>query len=129
MTKPKLTKRGAKQVKEQKPPRETLRGHGHNVFLRDKFRCKYCGFDGREFLSWMQLSIDHVLPRSSGGSDEDENLVACCRSCNSITSRMKFERGTKRVDAIRQKRALVRERHGKCLEFWKTNVVQTYLIR
>ncbi len=29
-------------------------------------------------------TIDHVLPRSRGGKDTWENLVACCLACNNI---------------------------------------------
>lgn len=32
------------------------------------------------------LSIDHHVPRSKGGSDEDDNLFTACRSCNSRKS-------------------------------------------
>jgi 5-methylcytosine-specific restriction endonuclease McrA len=45
------------------------------VFARDDYRCQYCG-DRAD-------SIDHVVPRSRGGSDEWDNLVAACRTCNS----------------------------------------------
>jgi len=49
------------------------------VFKRDGFRCRYCGASPiRE-----PLTIDHVLPRSKGGTDEAENLVTACWSCNS----------------------------------------------
>ncbi|OHT86841.1 HNH endonuclease [Mycobacteroides saopaulense] len=41
---------------------------------RDRFRCAYCG--GRAD------TIDHVIPRSKGGSHSWENCVACCSSCN-----------------------------------------------
>lgn len=27
-------------------------------------------------------SVDHVIPTSRGGSDDDSNLVACCWPCN-----------------------------------------------
>jgi 5-methylcytosine-specific restriction endonuclease McrA len=37
-----------------------------NLFLRDQFRCQYCG--GR-FRS-EELTFDHVVPRSRGGRDE-----------------------------------------------------------
>ena len=47
---------------------------------RDKLlsqgRCNYCG-------SVDQPSLDHLFPRFVGGSDAPENLVFCCRSCNS----------------------------------------------
>ncbi len=44
------------------------------VFARDGHRCQYCG--GRA------ESIDHVHPRSRGGSHTWENVVAACRRCN-----------------------------------------------
>jgi hypothetical protein len=109
--------------------RETLRGHGHPIFLRDDFRCRYCDFDGREFLAWMQLSLDHIIPRNAGGSDAPENLATCCRSCNSITSRMKFQSGVTQSEAIGKKRERVLRRHKECLEFWKAEVVESYLHR
>ncbi|MFT4124465.1 MAG: HNH endonuclease [Microbacteriaceae bacterium] len=44
------------------------------VLRRDDHRCGYCG--------GAATTIDHVLPRSRGGKDSWENLVACCLSCN-----------------------------------------------
>jgi len=29
-----------------------------------------------------ELTLDHVIPRSRGGSSTWENLVACCHTCN-----------------------------------------------
>ena len=46
-----------------------------NVLRRDRHRCAYCGAADR-------LTIDHVLPRSRGGGDTWENLVAACTPCN-----------------------------------------------
>jgi 5-methylcytosine-specific restriction endonuclease McrA len=46
-----------------------------NVLRRDQHRCQYCGVRDR-------LTIDHVLPRSRGGRDAWENLVAACVPCN-----------------------------------------------
>ncbi|GIV59160.1 HNH endonuclease [Rhodocaloribacter litoris] len=46
-----------------------------NILRRDHFRCQYCG--SRE-----RLTIDHILPRSRGGPDTWENLVAACVPCN-----------------------------------------------
>ena len=46
------------------------------VLRRDSNRCGYCGNGAN--------TIDHVLPRSRGGQDSWENLVACCLRCNNI---------------------------------------------
>lgn len=51
----------------------------NNVKLRDKFRCQYCG----NSFERAKLTMDHVVPRSQGGSRTFENIVAACRTCNS----------------------------------------------
>lgn len=45
------------------------------VFLRDESRCQYCGRSAE--------NIDHVVPKSQGGTHTWENVVASCRRCNS----------------------------------------------
>lgn len=45
------------------------------VLVRDGFICAYCRGPAH--------TVDHVVPRSKGGPDGSENLVAACRSCNS----------------------------------------------
>ena len=49
-----------------------------NVFLRDHFTCQY----GGERLPAHELTFDHVVPRSRGGSTCWENVVAACTGCN-----------------------------------------------
>jgi 5-methylcytosine-specific restriction endonuclease McrA len=49
-----------------------------NVFLRDRFRCQYCG--GRFAAS--HLTFEHVVPRSAGGVTAWNNIVAACDPCN-----------------------------------------------
>lgn len=50
-----------------------------NIYKRDNFTCVYTG----KKLSKDELSIDHVIPKSKGGSDTWENLVTCDRMLNS----------------------------------------------
>ena len=45
------------------------------VFARDDWTCQYCG-------SRSNLTVDHVIPRSKGGSSDWENIVASCAPCN-----------------------------------------------
>ena len=49
-----------------------------NVFLRDRFRCQYCGAEQRS----ENLTFDHVVPRSRGGRTMWTNVVTACQSCN-----------------------------------------------
>ncbi len=49
-----------------------------NVFLRDGFRCQYCG----EKRAMDELNLDHVLPRVRGGKTTWENIVTSCYACN-----------------------------------------------
>lgn len=45
------------------------------VFKRDKNRCVICG-------STHNLTIDHVIPLSKGGSNNETNLMTLCSPCN-----------------------------------------------
>ena len=46
------------------------------VFARDRSSCQYCGSERST------LTVDHVIPRSKGGSSGWENIVTCCAPCN-----------------------------------------------
>jgi 5-methylcytosine-specific restriction endonuclease McrA len=48
------------------------------VLRRDGYRCAYCQRSAN--------TIDHVQPKSRGGKDTWENLVACCLKCNNKKS-------------------------------------------
>ena len=53
------------------------------IYLRDGLSCVYCGAsvedaDGATKI----LTLDHVMPRKLGGSNEARNLVTACLSCN-----------------------------------------------
>jgi 5-methylcytosine-specific restriction endonuclease McrA len=45
------------------------------VFARDNWTCQYCG-------ARANLTVDHVIPRSKGGSSTWDNIVASCAPCN-----------------------------------------------
>jgi len=44
------------------------------IFLRDGYRCQYCGRHAE--------NIDHVIPKVQGGQHRWENVVAACGRCN-----------------------------------------------
>ena len=51
------------------------------ILDRDNFRCRYCGRSAQE--DGVKLHVDHVIPLSLGGADnDDQNLVTSCGECN-----------------------------------------------
>lgn len=48
------------------------------ILERDGYRCVYCGRTSAD----VELQVDHVTPRATGGSDDATNLVAACFDCN-----------------------------------------------
>lgn len=61
-----------------KVPRVDVKLNRRNLFARDHNRCQYCG---RRFPS-SELSIDHLIPRSKGGTTCWDNVVCACTRCN-----------------------------------------------
>ncbi|MFO0904803.1 MAG: HNH endonuclease [Pirellulales bacterium] len=59
-------------------PRNVVTFSRRNLYRRDQYTCQYCGAQpGSE-----ELTIDHVLPRSRGGTSTWENCVLACLDCN-----------------------------------------------
>ena len=46
------------------------------IYRRDKYTCQYCGRTG------VELEVDHKIPVSAGGSNNDDNLTTSCKKCN-----------------------------------------------
>lgn len=65
-------------VKWSTAQRQKVRFSRLNVFVRDGFRCQYCGT--RKFMR--ELNYDHVVPRVRGGRTTWENIVTACYGCN-----------------------------------------------
>ncbi len=61
-------------------PLPELRLTRRTVFARDNFTCQYCGATSKE------MTIDHVVPKRHGGPATWDNLVCCCRKCNTRKS-------------------------------------------
>ena len=57
-------------------PMPELKVSRRSVFARDNYTCQYCGVHGKD------MTIDHVRPRRHGGDMSWENLVTCCKRCN-----------------------------------------------
>jgi len=61
-------------------PRRYVRFSRFNIYARDGNRCQYCG---RQFPR-AELNLDHVVPRSRGGTSVWENVVCSCHRCNRL---------------------------------------------
>ncbi|HZY42229.1 MAG TPA: HNH endonuclease, partial [Anaerolineae bacterium] len=59
-----------------KRPHPRVKLSRREVFRRHNYRCQYCGQESAH------LTIDHVVPRRSGGGYAWTNLVAACPNCN-----------------------------------------------
>ena len=55
-----------------------------NIWERDKYTCVYTG----KKLKKVELSVDHVYPKSKGGKDTWDNLVTCDKLLNSKKGNM-----------------------------------------
>ncbi len=45
------------------------------ILARDDYTCRYCG--------GVADTVDHIVPRTAGGTEAPTNLAAACRKCNS----------------------------------------------
>ena len=72
----------------------TLFGYEVREYLLEKWgrKCAYCDAEN------IPLQIDHITPRSRGGSDRIDNLTLACCSCNQ-------KKGNQTVEAFHQKKA------------------------
>lgn len=72
---------------EQVKWRKTLKYSRSNIYLRDDFTCQLqitgrCK-DAHGKVKFTELTLDHVVPRSSGGSTSWTNVCTSCKECNS----------------------------------------------
>jgi 5-methylcytosine-specific restriction endonuclease McrA len=59
-------------------PKRDIKYSRENVFHRDANICQYCG----KRFKRNELTIDHVVPKSIGGGNTWDNIVAACVPCN-----------------------------------------------
>jgi 5-methylcytosine-specific restriction endonuclease McrA len=79
-------------------PHQTRALSRKNILMRDRYTCQYCLRSSPA----IELTLDHVVPRSRAGETTWENLVACCHQCNNRKgNRTPDESGMKLVRAPR----------------------------
>ena len=86
----------------QKNKRRAISGKTRqNVLMRDNYTCQICGATVKD---GAKLEIDHLVPVSKGGTNDENNLQVLCQQCN----REKHNR----TDLLHDKRKLA-ELEGK----------------
>lgn len=66
------------------------------ILRRDGMICQYCYEEG--------FTVDHIIPRTAGGSNNINNLICACSKCNSIAGNKIFETFDDKLKYIMQKR-------------------------
>jgi len=71
------TFRSIEQLEADRPSRFTKR---QRLAVWNKYdgHCAYCGVT----ISLEEMQVDHIFPKSSGGTDSFDNLNPACRPCN-----------------------------------------------
>ena len=62
------------------------------MYAAQKCRCAGCGHPTVKYA----MELDHIVPRSKGGSDAPDNRQLLCRHCNSV-------KGDRDMDYLRAK--------------------------
>ena len=87
---------------------------GRKILERDKYRCQYCGLDGRaSFENALVMRVDFVVPRAKKGKKLPTNLVACCGPCNTI-------KGTRVYKSFEDAKAHVLAGREELRKAWET---------
>jgi 5-methylcytosine-specific restriction endonuclease McrA len=87
------------------------------VLRRDSHTCQYCG-------NTRKLTLDHVIPRSKGGSHTWDNVVAACERCN-LTKSDRFLQEVGMTLKTKPK-APIHPAVAFAEQFWKTQPEQIY---
>lgn len=83
------------------PSHKTVRGNiaGYRAFMRETLWsvqggiCEYCcNKMTADFQRHTSATLDHVIPKKSGGKDHADNLVLCCKGCNEARGSEIFDR-------------------------------------
>jgi len=91
-----------------------------SIYERDKFKCQYCELDAsKDFETWWHanLNIDHIQPKSHGGTNDPTNLVVACRACN-------LYKGSAPCRSLDEARQIVREKRAQAERWFKKYVLK-----
>lgn len=88
-----------------------------NILLRDRYSCQYCGHR----MTHQSITIDHVKPRSRGGTTTWDNVVAACHPCNRKKADMLPEEAGMQLQKLPKRPSwidLLEEAHRDLINEW-----------
>lgn len=71
------------EVSESEIDFYNVRENRIEVYLRDDYKCRYCG----KQLTRFTATLDHLKPVTEGGDNSFGNLVTACLDCNSTKTK------------------------------------------
>lgn len=88
----------------------------HSVFMKSFYHCAYCG---KILEDVDDLTIDHKHPKAKGGTDDMDNLVGCCKSCNQMKADRTVSEFRKRlIEAANISNAFSGEKYNPNITFF-----------
>lgn len=64
------------------------------------WKCCWCGCETTDVRKvWNASTIEHVMPKSVGGSDDPENLAMSCNRCNNARGNMTVDEFMEKLNA------------------------------
>lgn len=87
-----------------------------NIIKRDSNKCQYCGKKA------VAMTVDHIIPKSRGGTESWENLTTACVQCNNIKgNRTPEEAGMKLLSKPRKANHIIflRQNLGRLEDSWR----------
>lgn len=105
-------------------PSATVAFSRRNIYKRDRYTCQYCGRQPGS----AELTIDHVVPRSRGGTSCWENCVLACVDCNHLKADRTPEQAQMRMrhEPFRPTWRPFYSDHAHRLESWSKFVSEAY---
>lgn len=108
-----------------KMPRPKVHFSRRNLYKRDNMTCQYCG----KTPGSSELNIDHIIPRSKGGTSTWENCVLSCIPCNSRKANRTPEQAGMRLRKVPKKPTMDMFKVGgltKPIKSWEAFLGEAY---
>ena len=94
-------------------PRLAKKRYRQSIYEAWQHKCGYCGE--------MATSLDHIIPRFKSGSNNRNNLVPACRSCNA-------NKGSKNMEEWYRERTYFTESKLDVLKSWMSEDMKDIII-